>query len=267
MRDLTYTSPIAPHRSHNMLDVHPPHHSPNTWRDFFLHIATICVGLLIAIALEQTIEALHHHHQRDQLNEDLITEAESNQQVIARDLGLHDLEPWFLQTESAIAAAVPQGGKLHLTLPPPPCVAGSVGTAAVRYFAPSEAVWTAARESGLITLLPAEQARMQARLAHNYLLLAAARDHVYDGCEAILAMRQRLSQPGAQGQPDLWTLTPEQAEKLAATAAETKVAIQALLFRLRWSEVYEEGIAKGETKADVRMMTIDQTSFEDPDTK
>ena len=32
-----------------MLDVHPPHHAANTWRDFFIHIATIVIGLLIAI--------------------------------------------------------------------------------------------------------------------------------------------------------------------------------------------------------------------------
>jgi hypothetical protein len=49
-----------------MLDVHAPHHA-NTWRDFFIHIATICVGLLIAVGLEQTVEAVHHHHQRKQL--------------------------------------------------------------------------------------------------------------------------------------------------------------------------------------------------------
>src|ERR1700729_324652 len=49
-----------------MLDVHAPHHA-NTWRDFFIHIATICVGLLIAVTLEQTVEAVHHHHQRKQL--------------------------------------------------------------------------------------------------------------------------------------------------------------------------------------------------------
>jgi len=248
-----------------MLDVHPPHHSTSTLRDFFLHIATICVGLLIAIGLEQTVEAIHHHHQRHQLNEDLITEAESNQQVIARNLRMHDLEPWFVTAETAIAAASPKDGKLHLTLPPPPWVPGSLGTAEIRYFAPSEAVWTAAKESGLIALLPVEQTRMEARLAHNYLLLGAARDRVYDDCESIIAMRQRLSQPGPKGSPDLWTLTPEQAEKLSIAASETKVAIQALLFRLRWSQVYEEGIAKGETKADVNMMTIDQTRFEDPE--
>ena len=36
-----------------MLDVHPAHHAANTWRDFFIHIATIVLGLLIAVSLEQ----------------------------------------------------------------------------------------------------------------------------------------------------------------------------------------------------------------------
>ena len=40
-----------------MLDVHPAHHAASTWRDFFIHIITIVIGLLIAIGLEQTVEA------------------------------------------------------------------------------------------------------------------------------------------------------------------------------------------------------------------
>ena len=35
-----------------MIDVHPPHKPTHTWTDFFIHIATICVGLIIAIGLE-----------------------------------------------------------------------------------------------------------------------------------------------------------------------------------------------------------------------
>jgi hypothetical protein len=46
-----------------MLDVHPPHEAAHTWRDFLIHIATIVVGLLIAIGLEQTVEFFHHRHQ------------------------------------------------------------------------------------------------------------------------------------------------------------------------------------------------------------
>jgi hypothetical protein len=50
-----------------MHEVHAAHQTIHSWKDFFIHIATISVGLLIAVGLEQTVEAFHHHHQREQL--------------------------------------------------------------------------------------------------------------------------------------------------------------------------------------------------------
>jgi hypothetical protein len=245
-----------------MLDVHPAHHAATTWRDFFIHIITIVIGLLIAVALEQTVEFFHHRHQRHQLQEDLHNEAEQNLQVIARDLRMQDLEPWF---DQAMREATEQQGKVRVTLPVPPCLPGSVGTAGIRYFAPSQAVWTTAKEGGLVPLLPVEQSRMQARLAHNYDLLGTARDQVANGCYAIVAMRKRFARPDPNhGGNEIWTMTADQAERLATTASDTQVAIQGLLFRLRWSRIYEEGLANGETAADIKMMTINQERFEDP---
>ena len=61
-----------------MLDVHPAHHAATTWRDFFIHIATIVLGLLIAIALEQTVEYFHHRHQVADAREALRIEREIN---------------------------------------------------------------------------------------------------------------------------------------------------------------------------------------------
>jgi hypothetical protein len=46
-----------------VLEVHPPHHAASSWRDFFIHIATIVIGLLIAIGLEQTVERIHQHYE------------------------------------------------------------------------------------------------------------------------------------------------------------------------------------------------------------
>jgi len=143
-----------------MLDVHPPHAPTHTWSDFFLHIATICIGLLIAIGLEQSVEAVHRHHQRIGLEADLRTEAANNREIIARDLNMRALEPWFEQAAQAADSATPSQGKIHLLLPAPPCLPGSVGTSELRYFAPSQAVWTTAKESSLVPLLPVEQARM-----------------------------------------------------------------------------------------------------------
>ena len=61
-----------------MLDVHPPHQAAHTWKDFLIHIATICVGLLIAIGLEQTVEIFHHRHQIAETRRALDEERQEN---------------------------------------------------------------------------------------------------------------------------------------------------------------------------------------------
>ena len=85
-----------------MLDVHPAHHAATTWRDFFIHIATIVIGLLIAISLEQTVEYFHHRslarEGREQLNRERDADARSNElniftterheRDLKRDLGI-----------------------------------------------------------------------------------------------------------------------------------------------------------------------------------
>lgn len=47
-----------------MIDVHAPEHHISGRRDFFVHLFTITIGLLIALALENAAEAWHHRHQR-----------------------------------------------------------------------------------------------------------------------------------------------------------------------------------------------------------
>jgi len=42
------------------------------------HIATIVVGLIIAVGLEQTVELIHHVHQRRELREALRSTTEIN---------------------------------------------------------------------------------------------------------------------------------------------------------------------------------------------
>jgi hypothetical protein len=61
--ELDYQPPASPgfptvQESSRMLDVHPPHHAASSWRDFFVHIATIVIGLCIAVGIEQTRRAL-----------------------------------------------------------------------------------------------------------------------------------------------------------------------------------------------------------------
>src|SRR5580693_4165763 len=68
----------SPKEQAPMLDVHPAHHAASTWREFFIHIATIVIGLLIAVGLEQTVEYFHHRQQVAEIRRSLAEERRIN---------------------------------------------------------------------------------------------------------------------------------------------------------------------------------------------
>jgi hypothetical protein len=135
---------VAPPEEHDaMLDVHPAQHAASSWREFFIHIATIVLGLLIAVSLEQTVEYIHHRYlardAREQLRRERDSDETSNEVNIfttqrhQRDL-LHDL---------AILRAV----RTHAPLPRQPFI-----TRRFRYVY-SEDAWRKIHESGTIDYL------------------------------------------------------------------------------------------------------------------
>ena len=73
-----------------MLDVHAPHEAIHTWKNFFIHLATISIGLLIAIGLEQTVEYVHHRHQVAELMQKLRAETLENREILQTNLGETD---------------------------------------------------------------------------------------------------------------------------------------------------------------------------------
>jgi len=73
-----------------MLDIHAPHQTVHTWKDFLIHIAAITIGLLMALGLESTVEWLHHRHQAQQALELLRQELEQNRKVLKADMAEGD---------------------------------------------------------------------------------------------------------------------------------------------------------------------------------
>jgi hypothetical protein len=126
-----------------MLDVHAPHQLVHTWKDFFIHIATICVGLLIALGLEQTVEAVHHHHQREQLlvSLDHDTRATLQDADFAAGERLQRMQ-WLQVRIEQVRAALAS----HQPLAP----AAPEKTAFITV--PADPAWEAARASGMIPL-------------------------------------------------------------------------------------------------------------------
>jgi hypothetical protein len=254
-------APSAPEIPVPMLDVHAPHTGIQTWRGFFIHIATITIGLLIAIALEQFVEHLHHLHQRHQLQHDLLEEAKRNRDILALDLGLESQGAWFREVLAA-TKSISGNGQTAITLPVTPCIPGTLGSngmdAAVRsnYFAPSDAVWVTARDAGLIIHLPVEDARMYARLAHNYSLQAAARDRFADACERIDSLHTRYASMIPDKTGDVWVVNQAQANEVADAAAAADTALRALIWRTRWNFKFEEGIVGGAKNYDEVLINV-----------
>jgi hypothetical protein len=245
-----------------MLDVHAPHGTVHTWKDFFIHLTTISIGLLIAIGLEQTVEYLHHRQQRKGLEEDLLQEAIKNKSLIARDMSVEAVIPWLDSAISLARFAPSRTGVISFALPPVPCYAGMVGTLSTRYFAPSDAVWTAAKDSGLIAVLAPDRSRIYARLEHNYDLLSTTRDHVGDGCDRLLAMQARFGTRSANASSVTWSMPPEQVGQLGEAAANLETATRGMMNRLRWTLAFEEAIVKGVDNVDQVMMEVNQQPFE-----
>jgi hypothetical protein len=168
-----------------MIDIHPAHHAATTWRDFFIHIATICLGLLIAIGLEQAVEAVHHAHERRELIADMRDEASRNVVTLHKTTGiLIEQATWYLATMQTLQTATPRVGVVTVTLPPikpfPFTVTGD------------RAVWAVAQANGKAALLSEQEAETYQKLDHEAedasearSLLASAQNELHSETERL----------------------------------------------------------------------------------
>jgi hypothetical protein len=83
-------APATPEIATPMLDVHAPHQAVHSWTAFFVHIAAISIGLLLALGLEATVGWVHHRHQAHQARELLRQEADRNRLILKDDMRLGD---------------------------------------------------------------------------------------------------------------------------------------------------------------------------------
>ena len=172
-----------------MLDVHPPHAATHSWKDFFIHIATITVGLLIAVGLEQSVEALNRHREREELLASLHHECSQILRDTERvEAAESDEITWNRQVNELIAAAA----KTHRPigqLPPHPNQDFDI---------PDDPVFTAAKAANKFALLTQEEVQaygeMDGLLAKCELAYVHRREAIVE--EAQTQGELGFSQPG-----------------------------------------------------------------------
>jgi hypothetical protein len=215
-----------------MLDVHPPHHPSHTWRDFLIHIATIVIGLLIAIGLEQTVEYLHHRHERHQLEENLRAEAEKRVPLIQANLrAIAARNNWYIQILQASHAAVPVAGFVTLTLPARP---PSTNTSR-----PDDSAWAAAKAAGTVSVLPDEEVEIWGRVDYFSSWTAKDSEGLSSAFESLNAVSNRIAVP----------LTPGTTIRLALTDRDELMRAIALLVEKLRSFLIDDAAWQGASEA------------------
>jgi len=107
-----------------MIDVHAPEHRISGGRDFFLHLFTITVGLLIALGLENAAEAWHHRHQRQEAEQTIQRELVYNKKhlietafVLQQEMESLTKAMAYLEARSGNRPASVAGISLGYTMP------------------------------------------------------------------------------------------------------------------------------------------------------
>lgn len=167
-----------------MLDVHPPHHAAHSWRDFFVHIATIVIGLLIAVGLEQTVEFVHHRHQREALEAQMREVLAQDSGFIARDLELlGGFRAYLVELQLAIAAQL-KGQKAVQPARLDP-------RTGLRVLMPNLAPYQAAKENGTVALLDSERIGLYNRISFQREILQTISNRWMGAIESMDAFRAR----------------------------------------------------------------------------
>jgi hypothetical protein len=127
-----------------MLEVHAPHQTVHTWKDFVIHIVAISLGLLIAIGLEQTVEYFHRLHQLADARRELKSELEENHRVLDKNLAKSQeisgqLEQNMVLLRAAQASRVPIGRQLVYE---------------GLFFWPIDGPWQVVKQNGSLGLMP-----------------------------------------------------------------------------------------------------------------
>jgi hypothetical protein len=130
------------------MDIHAPHEPVHSWRDFFIHLTIVTIGLFIALSLEAFVEYIHHRHIVAEARENIHQEVEDNHKAMQQDLGYiaTALQAQHANIETIHRFEDPHASTDHYHL-----------DYAISFNQPDDAAWNSARDTGALTFMPYKQ--------------------------------------------------------------------------------------------------------------
>lgn len=192
------------------MEIHAPHEPIHTKRDFFIHLFTITVGLLIALSLEGLVEYAHHRHLVHEARENIRRELQLNHEAAQADLG--DIQKKIDRQKLNIVS-------IHGLMTDAEHFHGSVLNT-WDFSSLNDSAWKTARETGALGYMPYDEVQ---RYADLYMLEGL----VNDSSIAIAKQDFTAGAPFDMGY-DLDKLPQEEYLRLLRDNADIEVQIKVL---------------------------------------
>jgi hypothetical protein len=242
-----------------VIDVHAPHGGMHTWKDFWIHLGTITLGLLIAISLEQTVVWMHERHERHQLEADLREEGLKNRDIIAVDLDNNSARAaWLLRLRDEVDQMRASGGRVKFAYRS--FAEMDPSGAAIPFLPPSSGEWETAKESAKVALLDRDKAKLY---TYVYLLLEQSSDsgrylvgvqlerNTFEARFSSGTPQGALDQSlSLAGQPDLSRMTMPELDEYSALLTKDMMAQRASRRRLVMLDGANSALLNGATTTD-----------------
>jgi hypothetical protein len=237
------------------MEVHAPHHPLNTWREFWIHLGTITVGLLIALGLEQTVEGMHRVHERHALQRELHDEGEHNQATLKMDFErMATLKASLVSWHRGVDEAIAKGGGLD----DPPGQSTTTGTVPL----PSEAMWDSARASGRVGLLSDEQTAVYAFLYQQEDRLKAQQKDwttvAVEKQELERRFERSFENTGKDGTPDFSKMNVEDLKSYSAVLNREIAEMDEMTILLHYFDAVNRAVLEGARSQEEVVRKVDE---------
>jgi hypothetical protein len=234
------SSAETPEISPLMLDVHAPHEGLHTWKGFFIHIATIVIGLFIAVALEQSVEAINRHREVAALREDLRQEsrqilADARQSEAAHLYEIRWLTTRISQTQLAIRERHPIEARAANDMP--------------TYASPDIPIWRSAKAGGRTALLTKGEVNAYAEIEYVQGHLDEMEVVKNTARYAVKSFNREFA-PLPNGDPDFSNASPEDLHTYLGLLTTAYEAIEAYIHWLRVMMGAESAVVDGKINLD-----------------
>ena len=152
------------------MDVHAPHESIHSWKDFAIHLTVVTIGLFIALMLEAGVEYWHHRHIVAEARANIREEIQENHDAAQKNL---------VNVQNSLDTIKQNIQTIQVMMKRPKNFNGSI-TNTMSFDPFHDAAWRTARDTGALSYMPYEEVQ---RYSDVYMLEQVVNEKAIDTAE------------------------------------------------------------------------------------